>query len=606
MPSSIHRNRLGLQLVRCLSSSSTGNKADSSPLEERMVTATRQGGVPDFIHDWGPAPFRRTGYALAAATAGAAGLSVVHELGHIVPVAMGLFTAGYWTLGLRDLSQKHQALRKNFPVLIHFRYMLESLRPEIQQYLIESDEQAVPFSREMRSIIYQRSKGLPDTRALGTKRNVYAEGHEWAAHSMFPKHLDHSGPAARVRIGGPDCTRPYEASLLNISAMSYGALSGNAISALNVGARLARCYHNTGEGGISQFHKGGGADLVWNLGTGYFACGASLSDGGRVFDPQMFTENARLDSVKMIEIKLSQGAKPAHGGVLPSAKITPIIADARGLGAPPWADCNSPPCHSAFSSAAGLMRFVSELRELSAGKPVGIKLCVGQPAELAALVHAMLDTGVTPDFITVDGAEGGTGAAPLEFQNSVGFPLAEGLRLVDALLVGAGLRDRVKLIGSGKVYNGFSLVRTLAHGADLTNSARAFMFSLGCIQALKCNSNSCPTGIATQNPDLESGLDVDSKSTRVARFHAATLRAALEIVGAIGVDSPSFVKPVHLFRRESGFKAKDFTQLSHTLFPTLDEPGCLLGSTRSPAVPDQLHAWWEHGAELHAKSKQLN
>ena len=398
----------------------------SSSPEQKINVNTRNvsGGVPDFIHLWGPGPFRKVGYGLVAATIGSIGLSVVHEFNHLVPLLAGAITAGYWYCGLSDLDCKHQALRRNFPVLIHFRYLLESVRPEIQQYLIEDDAAALPFSREMRTLIYQRSKGLPDTTALGTKRNVYAEGHEWAAHSMFPVHVDADGSAARVRIGGKACRQPYEASIFNVSAMSYGALSGNAISALNLGAELAGCYHNTGEGGISKFHKLGG-DIVWNVGTGYFACGTSGPDGRRLFNPELFTENAMLPAVKMIEIKLSQGAKPGHGGLLTAAKITPALAEARGLGEPPYVDCNSPPSHSAFSSARGCMQFVQQLRDLSGGKPVGMKMCVGQPAEVAALVHAMLDTGITPDFITIDGAEGGTGAAPLEFQNSVGFPLAE-------------------------------------------------------------------------------------------------------------------------------------------------------------------------------------
>jgi len=568
------------------------------------MTTRHAGGVPDFIEHWGPEPFRRTGYALVAATLGSCALSLYHEVGHIFPVILGGLTAGYWTIGISDLNQKHQALRRNFPVLIHIRYLLESIRPEIQQYLIESDEEAVPYSREMRSIIYQRSKALPDTRALGTKRNVYSEGHEWAAHSMFPQHVD-PATAGRVRVGGKDCQQPYEASLLNISAMSYGALSGNAVSALNLGAKEAGCYHNTGEGGISKFHRLG-ADIVWNVGTGYFACGMSVGSGGRrVFDPEQFKENASREEVRMIEIKLSQGAKPAHGGVLPAAKITPVIAEARGLGPPPYSDCNSPPSHSAFASPAGLMRFISELRALSSGKPIGFKMCVGQPHELAALVHAMVDSGVTPDFITVDGAEGGTGAAPLEFQNSVGFPLAEGLRLVDSLLVGANLRNEVKIIGSGKVYNGFSLIRTLAHGADLTNAARSFMFSLGCIQALKCNSNTCPTGITTQDPALMSGLDVPSKADRVANFHRATVHAALEIVGAVGVTRPSEITPRHLYRRESGFKAMDYEQLAKEYFPVVREPGLLLSDDGLAKTPKQLRHWWAEGGKLHERTRHL-
>ncbi|CAE8589937.1 unnamed protein product, partial [Polarella glacialis] len=314
-------------------------------------------------------------------------------------------------------------------------------------YLIESDDVAVPFSRHMRSVIYQRAKQAPDTRALGTRMDVYKEGYEWVNHSMFPVPIEQIN--TRVMIGGPACTQPYSASLLNISAMSYGALSGNAISALNLGAKEGGFYHNTGEGGISKFHLLG-ADVVWNVGTGYFACGTTGADGIRRFDPEMFKKNASRPEIKMIELKLSQGAKPAHGGILPKSKITPIIAEARGLGPPPWEDCVSPPCHNAFTSPQGMLLFVQKLREMSGGKPVGIKLCVGQPHEVAALVHAMLDTGVTPDFMTIDGAEGGTGAAPAEFQDSVGMPLAEGLRLVNSYLIGANLRSRIKLIASGK------------------------------------------------------------------------------------------------------------------------------------------------------------
>jgi len=574
-------------------------------MEKQQVninTRNVSGGIPDFIHLWGPGPFRRVGYGLAASTAGLAGLSMVHEIGYLWPVVVGALTSGYWYVGLRDLEQSHQALRKNFPVLIHVRYLLESIRPEIQQYLIESDADAVPFSREMRTIIYQRSKGLPDTTALGTKRDVYAEGHEWAAHSLFPKHVDPSSPANRVRIGGPVCSQPYEASVFNISAMSYGALSGNAVSALNRGAALAGCYHNTGEGGISKFHRLG-ADIVWNVGTGYFACGKSdAATGQRVFDPELFAQNAALPTVKMIEIKLSQGAKPGHGGLLTAAKITPTIAEARGLGEPPYVDCNSPPSHSAFSTAKGCMDFVQQLRELSGGKPIGLKMCVGQPAEVASLVHAMVDRGIAPDFITIDGAEGGTGAAPLEFQNSIGFPLAEGLRLVDSLLVGAGLRRDVKIIASGKIYNGFSLVRTLAHGADVTAAARAYMFSLGCIQALQCNNNKCPTGITTQDPALESGLDVESKSERVANFHRATVHAAFEIVGALGVSTADEVTPGHLYRRESGMKTRSFSELHADSFPTLSSKTCygvLIDGVESEHVPAKLRKWWVEGGKLY-------
>jgi len=553
------------------------------------------GGIPDFIEHWGPGPFRRVGYGLVAGSLGAFVLAHFSELTHVAPTMLSALTAGYWYIGMNDMAQKHQALRRSFPVLIHIRYLLESVRPEIQQYLVEPDDAALPYSREMRSVLYQRAKGLPDTRALGTKHDVYAEGYEWAAHSMFPKHID-AATGSRVTVGGPECSQPYSASLLNVSAMSFGALSGNAVSALNLGAARGGFYHNTGEGGISKFHKRG-ADIVWNVGTGYFACGETLEGGKRRFDPMQFEQNARLDAVKMIELKLSQGAKPAHGGVLPAAKITPTIADARGLGPPPWTDCNSPPSHSAFRSPLQLMQFLQTMRELSGGKPVGFKLCVGQPHEFAALCHAMMESGITPDFITVDGGEGGTGAAPLEFQNSMGFPLSEGLTVVDSFLIGAGLRDNIKIIASGKVHSGFSLIRTLSLGADLTNAARAFMFSLGCIQALKCNSNTCPTGITTQDPALESGLDVESKAARVANLHAATVHAALEIAGGLGLHHPSEVKPSMLYKRTSGTTAKDFGRLHSEFFPHIDEPRLLVD--RLDQAPPYLREQWLRGQALH-------
>jgi len=331
------------------------------------------------------------------------------------------------------------------------RYFLEGIRPEIQQYLIEPEDNAAPYSRAMRNTIYQRAKMKvgTDTHSLGTRRDVYKPGYEWASHSMFPAPMC-SIEESRVQIGGDQVTQKYSASLLNISAMSYGALSGNAISALNLGAKAGGFYHNTGEGGISKYHLLG-ADVVWNVGTGYFACGKTVAGGQRVFDPDLFIANATKPEIKMIEVKLSQGAKPSHGGILPAAKITETIAHARGLGPPPWTDCISPPRHSAFQTPSGLMRFVARLRELAGGKPVGFKLCVGQPSELAALCHAMLDTGITPDFITVDGGEGGTGAAPSEFQDSLGMPARDGLRLLNSLLIGCNLRDKVTIIVAGKV-----------------------------------------------------------------------------------------------------------------------------------------------------------
>lgn len=400
-----------------------------------------------------------------------------------------------------------------------------------------------------RSLVYQRAKNVDDTLAFGTRRDVYAAHHEWACHAMFPKppvppddgySATSEQPWRRSWIGTEafGTKMRYSASILNVSAMSYGAISDNAILALNAGAKMGHFYHNTGEGGVSKSHKQGGGDLVWNIGTGYFGCGTTASDGSgqRMFQPALFQEMLHENEgrIKMIEIKLSQGAKPGHGGILPQAKITPDIAQARKLPYPATSDCHSPPGHSAFSNPREMIEFIVTLRELGGGLPVGIKLCVGDPRDIAALVRTMVDMGNGPDFITVDGAEGGTGAAPPEYSNSVGLPLEEGLVVVRNFLTGAGMRSKVRIIASGKVCSGFSLTRTLALGADITCAARAFMMSLGCIQALKCNTNKCPTGIATQNRELQYGLDPQDKTYRVFNFHRRTVQAAAEIVGTIG------------------------------------------------------------------------
>lgn len=449
-------------------------------------------------------------------------------LGTRDPLWFGLFAVlgPLAALGIYDMLQSRHTILRNFPLLGHFRYLLESIRPEIQQYFIESDDEEHPFSREKRSVVYQRAKQSLDTFPFGTHRDVYKVGYEWINHSIRPAEADPDN--AWVEIGGSDCQQPYLAALLNISAMSFGALSANAIRALSRGAREGGFYHNTGEGGISPYHLEGGADLVWQIGTGYFGC----RDATGNFCPDTFAERATQDAVKMIEIKISQGAKPGHGGILPAAKVTPEIAAIRDV--PLGQDVLSPPGHTAFSTPLELLEFVATLRRLSGGKPVGFKFCVGEPLEFYALCKAMLQSGISPDFITVDGGEGGTGAAPLELTNSVGFPLYDGLAFVHRALVGAGLRDQIRLIAAGKITTGFHLVTRLALGADLCCSARGMMFSLGCIQALKCNSNSCPTGIATQNPRLARGLVVADKAPRVAAFQQATVRAALELMGISG------------------------------------------------------------------------
>ncbi len=478
-------------------------------------------------------------------------------------------------VGIYDITQKRHTILRNFPVIGHFRFMFEKISPEIHQYFIESDLDGRPFNRQQRSIVYQRAKKVLDTLPYGTRKDVHHLGYEWLNHSLAAKKT--TGKEPRIRIGGEQCHQPYMASLLNISAMSFGALSKNAILALNLGAKTGGFYHNTGEGGLSQYHLQNGGDVVWQLGTGYFGCRTNSGD----FDAHLFQEKAAHTCVKMIEIKISQGAKPGHGGILPAAKVTPEIAEIRGV--PLSEDVISPPCHSAFDSPKSLLNFITTLRELSGGKPIGFKLCVGRRSEFLSICKAMLEMGVYPDFITVDGAEGGTGAAPLEFSNAVGTPLNEGLSFVHNALVGCGLRDKLRLICSGKLTTGFEIVSKLAMGADLCNSARGMMMSLGCIQSLQCNNNHCPTGVTTQNPELVRGLVISEKYKRVANFHAGSVESVLELVAAAGLDSPADLRPYHIYRRISETKVQRLDEVYHYL-----EPGDLL---KDP-VPEHFAVHW--------------
>ncbi|MGO4910510.1 FMN-binding glutamate synthase family protein [Pseudorhodobacter sp. W20_MBD10_FR17] len=452
-------------------------------------------------------------------------------------LGFGLLTV----VGIRDLSQERHAVLRNYPILGHIRYLFETIRPEIRQYLIESDEDEVPFSREARAIVYQRAKNVEDKRAFGTKKRVYDSGYQWLTHSVRPKKI--TDPNFRITIGGPDCSQPYNASIYNISAMSFGALSANAILALNKGAKAGGFAHDTGEGGISRYHREGGGDLIFEVGSGYFGC--RTADGQ--FDPEKFKMLAASDQVKMVEIKLSQGAKPGQGGVLPASKITPEIAEARGV--PMGVDCISPAAHSAFSTPIEMMEFIARLRDLSGGKPVGFKMCIGHRREFMCIVKAMLETGITPDFIVIDGKEGGTGAAPLEFANHMGMPLVEGLTFAHNTLRGAGLRDKIRIGASGKLIHAFDIARALALGADWANSARGFMFSIGCIQAQACHTNHCPTGVATQDKFRQRALVVTDKSQRVANFHRNTLKALSDMTGAAGLTHPSNFMPRHLMMR---------------------------------------------------------
>lgn len=496
-------------------------------------------------------PSRYTAFAVCAgATAISAAAGVYQPAALLVTGAAGLLTL----LGLRDITQTRHSILRNYPVIGHIRWFAELVRPEIRQYLIEADEEAAPFSRNQRSLVYERSKGLAGEHPFGTLQDVYRDGYEFIGHSTCPAQRE-DPETFRVPIGGDQCAKPYSASLYNISAMSFGSLSANAIRALNAGAKRGGFYHDTGEGSLSPYHRENGGDIVWEIASGYFGC---RTPDGR-FDPERFAQQAASDQVKMIEIKLSQGAKPGHGGILPAGKVTPEISETRGV--PMGQDCVSPPRHSAFSTPLELTRFIAQLRQLSGGKPVGFKLCIGHPWEFMAIVKAMLETGVRPDFIVVDGGEGGTGAAPEEFSDHVGAPMREGLLLVHNTLKGAGLRDQIRIGVAGRIVSAFDIACALAIGADWTNAARGFMFALGCVQSLSCHTNRCPTGVATQDPQRQKALVVPDKAERVYNFHRRTLAALADMLAAAGVGRPENLGPQHLVRRVSRTEMRPFSML---------------------------------------------
>lgn len=520
-------------------------------------------------------PIRYTVLGLCAFAFLLSGFSVV-----VFGVGWGtlLLSALLVGVGVYDLRQTKRSILRNYPIIGHIRFMLEFVRPEIRQYFIESDNEATPFSRSQRSLVYQRAKTEPDKRPFGTQLDVHAEGYEWMNHSVAPTKL--ASHDFRITIGS-DTAQPYNASVFNISAMSFGALSANAILALNAGAKRGGFAHDTGEGSISVHHRVHGGDLVWEVASGYFGC---RNDDGS-FNPDKFSANARDPQVKLIELKLSQGAKPGHGGMLPGPKVTAEIAAARGV--PEGVDCISPAAHSAFSTPVEMMQFIARLRELSGGKPTGFKLCIGHPWEWFAMVKAMLETGITPDFIVVDGAEGGTGAAPLEFTDHVGSPLQEGLLLVHNTLRGAGLRERIKIGCAGKVVSAFDIARLMALGADWCNSARGFMFALGCIQAQHCHTGACPTGVTTQDPLRQQSLVVPDKAERVYNYHQQTLYALKELVQAAGVLHPSEITAHHIVRRSTDHKVKSLAQLILTQLPN----GALLHDSVAALPLIYRHTW---------------
>jgi glutamate synthase domain-containing protein 2 len=496
-------------------------------------------------------------------------LLLVDELDGFPSVYVVIFLilfAGLAVIGTIDLLQTRHAVLRNYPLSAHIRFILEEIRPEIRQYFLESEKDGTPFSRDKRALVYQRAKQALDKRPFGTQNDVYASGFEWLDHSIAPKLV--AEEPFRVLIGGPDCTKPYSASILNISAMSFGALSANAIRALNGGAKKGNFAHDTGEGGYSSYHRENGGDLIWEIGSGYFSC---RNDDG-TFCAEKFAAAANSDQVKMVELKLSQGAKPGHGGVLPGAKVSAEIAATRGV--PLGVDCISPSRHSAFSTPIEMMQFIAKMRHLSGGKPAGFKLCIGHPWEFLAICKAMLETEIYPDFIVVDGKEGGTGAAPLEFADHLGMPLREGLSFVHNALVGINARDRIKLGASGKIISAFDIARVLALGADWCNSARGFMFALGCIQSQSCHTDRCPTGVSTQDRGRQRALVVPDKSERVYNFHRATIQSLAELVAAAGLEHPNQFAPAHFSRRVSAHEVMNFAQL----YPPL-EPGELVAGS---------------------------
>lgn len=481
-------------------------------------------------------------------------------------------------IGIVDMNQKKQSIRRNFPVVGRLRYVFEDLRPKIQQYFVESDTDGAPINRNDRSVIYQRAKKQIDTTPFGTQLNVYAEGYEWMNHSIVPLDFNTIDHHPRVLVGNKDCKQPYKASILNISAMSFGSLSSNAVEALNAGAKMGNFAQNTGEGGISPHHTKYEGDLIWQVGTGYFG---ARDDEGR-FSPETFKKNASRPTVKMIELKLSQGAKPGHGGILPAKKNTPEIAAIRHV--KPGTTVFSPPYHSAFKTPKEMIRFIQQMRELADGKPVGFKLCIGRKSEFISICKAMVELDVYPDFITVDGGEGGTGAAPPEFSNYVGMPLLDGLAFVDNMLKGFNIRQHIRIIASGKILSGFQMIRAVALGADMCNCARAMMMALGCIQALECNKNTCPTGVATQDPVLMKGLFVDDKKVRVANFHKHTVESFVELMAASGISDPSRLNRHQISRRVFMNEVRTFEEI----YPSVPAGAMLNG-----AMPERYRKSYE-------------
>ncbi|MBQ0768060.1 MAG: FMN-binding glutamate synthase family protein [Bizionia sp.] len=510
---------------------------------------------------------------------------IISTISLLITLALGIYLSPYWyvlfvivlaftILGYYDVFQTRHTIMRNYPILGRLRFVLEDLRPKMYQYFIESDIDGRPFNRVDRSTVYQRAKGVRDTIPFGTQHDVYAEGYEWICHSIAPKAFDTLNHDPRVMIGNKDCKHPYSASILNISAMSFGALSSAAVESLNGGAKIGNFAHNTGEGGLSDYHLKHGGDLIWQIGTGYFGC---RTEEGK-FNPELFSEKSQHPHVKMIELKISQGAKPGHGGILPAEKNSEEIARIRHI--EPHTKVSSPPYHSAFDTPIEMVKFIKELRDLSGGKPVGFKLCIGYKSEFISICQAMIDLDIYPDYIAVDGGEGGTGAAPPEFSNYVGAPLIDGLDFVHNILTGMGIRQHIKIIAAGKITSAFHIARAIALGADACYQARAMMLALGCIQALLCNTNECPTGITTQDPKLTVGLVPADKKIRVASYHEKTVKNFVELLGATGVDESKYLSRSHIYRRISFNDMITYEELFPSIIP---------GSMVNGQIPDKYN-----------------
>ncbi len=520
---------------------------------------------------------------------------LISTLSLIITLALSIYLNENWyvvfaivltlsIMGYYDMFQKRHTIMRVFPVLGRMRYLFEDLRPKLYQYFIESDIDGRPFNRVDRSTVYQRAKAVRDTIPFGTQLDVYAEGYEWMCHSIAPKHFTELDHDPRVMVGNKDCQQPYSASILNISAMSFGALSGRAVEALNWGAKLGNFAHNTGEGGISEYHLKHGGDLIWQIGTGYFGCRTKEGD----FDEDLYAEKSKHPHVKMIELKISQGAKPGHGGILPASKNSEEIAKIRHI--LPHTQVMSPPYHSAFDTPLGMIKFIKKLRDLSGGKPIGFKLCIGHKSEFISICKAMIELDTYPDYIAVDGGEGGTGAAPPEFTNYVGAPMIDGLDFVNNILRGLGIRKHIKLIASGKISSAFHVARAMALGADMCYQARANKLAIGCIQSLLCNTNKCPTGITTQDPKLTIGLVPEDKKDRVVSYHEKTVKNLVELVGASGLSDPVQLTRSHIYRRVSLNEMITYEEL----FPTID-----CGSMLGGQVPEKYRLDFENADITH-------